>query len=223
MNKDTLCVERLDLMAVTTRNNTDKRVIRTKKAIRNALFKIMESKDIASITISELTSLANVNRRTFYTHYSNITDILDETESEIVDSLTGIISRFDSSSLLDSTYTLFIELNKLITEQYGFYFHLMKSDFRGVLISRMKTVLKASADKILGHFTITSEEKYVMLMSSFINGGFLNLFLEWNKNGQSQSIETAAKVASVMVDFCVKNIPEITDTLNSKEFGKKQI
>ena len=62
-----------------------------------------------------------------------------------------------------------------------------------------------------------------MLMSSFINGGFLNLFLEWNKNGQSQSIETAAKVASVMVDFCVKNIPEITDTLNSKELGKKQI
>lgn len=129
-------------MAVTTRNNSDKRVIRTKKAIRTALFKIMESKDITSITISELTALANVNRRTFYTHYSNITDILNETESEIVDSLTAIISRFDSASLVDSTYTIFLELSKLITEQYGFYFHLMKSDFRGVLVSRMKTVLR---------------------------------------------------------------------------------
>ena len=208
-------------MAVTTRNNSDKRVIRTKKAIRAALFKIMESKDISSITISELTTLANVNRRTFYTHYNNITDILDETESEIVDAVTAIISHFDSGSLVNSTYTLFLELSKLITEQYGFYFHLMKSDFRGVLVSRMKNVLKASAGKILGHFTITSEEKYVMLMSAFINGGFLNLFLEWNKSGQSVSIETVAKVASVMVDFCVKNVPEITDTLNKTDFTKK--
>ena len=177
-------------MAVTTRNNSDKRVIRTKKAIRTALFKIMESKDITSITISELTALANVNRRTFYTHYSNITDILNETESEIVDSLTAIISRFDSASLVDSTYTIFLELSKLITEQYGFYFHLMKSDFRGVLVSRMKTVLK-------------------------------NLFLEWNKSGKDVSIDTAARVASVMVDFCVKNVPEITDTINNTEFTKR--
>lgn len=208
-------------MSITTRNNNDKRVIRTKKAIRTALFKLMESKDIASITISELTTLANVNRRTFYTHYSNITDILDETESEIVDSVTAIISKFDSTSLIDSTYNLFIELSTLITEQYGFYFHLMKSDFRGVLVSRMKVVLKASADKILGRFSITSEEKYVMLMSSFINGGFLNLFLEWNKSRKDLSIETAAKVASVMVDFCVNNADEITDTINKTEFIKR--
>ena len=202
-------------MAVMTRNNSDKRVIRTKKAIRTALFKIMESKDIASITISELTNLANVNRRTFYTHYSNITDILDETESEIIDSLSTLIAQFDSTSLAESTYRIFIELNTLITEEYGFYFHLMKSDFRGVLVSRMKTVLKASADKILGRFSIPADEKYITLMSSFINGGFLNIFLEWNKSGKDVSIDTAAKVASAMVDFCVRNVPEIDKSIDN--------
>ena len=209
-------------MAVTTRNNTDKRVIRTKKAIRTALFKLMETKDIAAITISELTSLANVNRRTFYTHYSNITDILDETESEIVDRVSGVIQRFDSKSLTDSTYTLFMELSRLVSEEYGFYFHLMKSDLRGVLITRMKTLLKASADKILGRFTIPSDVENVFLLSSFINGGFLNLFLEWNKSGRDISIESAAKVASVMVDFCVKNARQISDTIEKTEFPDVQ-
>ena len=209
-------------MAVTTRNNTDKRVIRTKKAIRAALFKLMETKDIAAITISELTALANVNRRTFYTHYSNITDILDETESEIVETFGGVIQRFDSKSLTDSTYTLFMELSRLVTEEYGFYFQLMKSDFRGVLITRMKTLLKASADKILGRFTIPSDVENVFLLSSFINGGFLNLFLEWNKSGRDISIESAAKVASVMVDFCVKNARQISDTIEKTEFPDAQ-
>ena len=197
-----------------TERSTDKRVIRTKKAIRTALFKLMESKDISSITISELTALANVNRRTFYTHYSNITDILDETESEIVEEIQKMIDRFNTSNLMDSTYSLFIELNRLITEEYGFYFHLMKSDFRGVLISRMKLVLKASEDKIIGRFTVPAEGKYVMPLASFINGGFLNLFLEWNKNSKDVSIETAARVASVMVDYCVKNLPEISTALD---------
>lgn len=209
-------------MAVTTRNNTDKRVIRTKKAIRAALFKLMETKDIAAITISELTALANVNRRTFYTHYSNITDILDETESEIVETFGGVIQRFDSKSLTDSTYTLFMELSRLVTEEYGFYFQLMKSDFRGVLITRMKTLLKASADKILGRFTIPSDVENVFLLSSFINGGFLNLFLEWNKSARDISIESAAKVASVMVDFCVKNAHQISDTIEKTEFPDAQ-
>ncbi len=205
-------------MAVTTRNSTDKRVIRTKKAIRTALFKLMESKDIASITISELTALANVNRRTFYTHYSNITDILDETESEIVEKLEEIIQRFDSASLSDSTYTIFIELSRLVTQEYGFYFHLMKSDFRGVLTSRMKSVLKGSADKIIGKFTIPVNSENVFLLSSFINGGFLSLFYEWNKYGDDISIESAAKVASVMVDLCVKNAPGVAETIANTEF-----
>ena len=54
-----------------------------------------------------------------------------------------------------------------------------------------------------------------MLMSSFINGGFLNLFMEWNKYGKDVSIESAAKVASVMVDFCVRNVPEISKAIDS--------
>ena len=209
---------------IMTERSTDKRVIRTKKAIRGALFKLMESKDIANITISELTNLANVNRRTFYTHYSNLTDILDETESEIVEALQKLIERFDTSNMAESIYILFIKLNRIITEDYGFYFQLMKSDFRGVLISRMKVVLKASNDKILGRISVNANEKYVMLLSSFINGGFLNLFLEWNKYGKGVpdvSIETAAKVASVMVEHCVKSIPEISSTLGKTSFTDK--
>ena len=79
----------------TSRHDSDKRVIRTKKAIKAALFRIMEEKDISSISISELTQEANVNRRTFYTHYRNITDILDEIEGNLVQSLGKLVKGID--------------------------------------------------------------------------------------------------------------------------------
>lgn len=205
-------------MSVNSKNSTDKRVLRTKKAIRSALFKLMETKDLASITISELAALANINRRTFYTHYSNISDILDETESEIVEALKGIVSDFDYSSLTESVYTMFIKLSRLVTVEYGFYFHLLNSDFRGVLISRMKSVLKTTADHLLGGLVINNGSDYAFMVSSFINGGFLNLFQEWNKSDHSISIESAAKVASVMVDYCVRNSAHMADAIDQINF-----
>lgn len=207
-------------MAVLTRNNNDKRVIRTKKAICTALFKLMESKDISAITISELTTLANVNRRTFYTHYSNITDILDETESEIVDSLTEIILRFDTSDTMKSTYTLFTELSNLVTEQYSYYFHLMKSGFRSVLVSRMKNALKTTTDNILGQITAKADYDCDLPLAVFISGGFLNLFLEWNKEPNRLTLDDAAKTAGVMVDFCVNNKSAIIEKINNADFGE---
>ncbi len=202
-------------MIQASHNNNDKRVVRTKNAIRAALFKMMETRDITSITITELTTRANINRRTFYTHYSNITDILDETEAEIISSVAFLVSHFDSGTLVESTYNLFIELSSLVTDQYGFYFNLMKADVRGFMATRFRNIFKIFSNKIIGHFSITSDEKYVMLMSAFINGGFLNVFIDWIKYGRTETIETAAKVASVMVEYCVSNIDDITFKLNS--------
>lgn len=208
-------------MIQTSHNNNDKRVVRTKNSIRTALFKMMETRDITSITITELTTRANINRRTFYTHYSNITDILDETETEIISSVAFLVTHFDSGTLVDSTYNLFIELSRIVTEHYGFYFNLMKTDVRGYMATRLRNIFKIFSDKIIGHFSITSDEKYVMLMSAFINGGFLNVLIDWIKYGRTETIETAAKVASVMVDYCVSNIDDITSILNSSSVNER--
>ena len=89
-------------MNTSPRHNSDKRVIRTKKAIRNALFKMMETKELSHISISELTAGANVNRRTFYTHYSDITEILDEIEAALdevnVDKFADYIKKYSEKT-----------------------------------------------------------------------------------------------------------------------------
>lgn len=57
---------------------TDRRVQRTKKALRRALFELLETCDYDSITISALAREAGVDRKTFYTHYRSIDDLVDE-------------------------------------------------------------------------------------------------------------------------------------------------
>lgn len=203
-------------MNTSTRHDNDKRVVRTKKAIKAALFKIMESKDISAITISELTAEANVNRRTFYTHYRNITDILSEIESDLVAALRELADKFDTSDYEKSTYELFLGLDRLITVDFQFYFHLVRVDMRGILVSRLKTVIKRAADAVLEQFSDgTSADSAVL--SAFLAGGFFNAYLDYTYNPERTTLEHSARLAASAVAFCIKNARTICQNADSAQ------
>ncbi|MBQ9948487.1 MAG: TetR/AcrR family transcriptional regulator [Oscillospiraceae bacterium] len=195
-------------MTSTPRHNIDKRVIRTKKAIKNALFKIMETKDISDITISELTAGANVNRRTFYTHYRCITDILNEIESDLVAVLSELLAKFDITKYRKSIYTLFIDLHRMITGEFDYYFHLMRMDMRGVLISRLKNALKSSSEVLFKSFPESTSE-HATLISAFLAGGFLAFYTEWYYSENRIPLEKAADIVSTLADSCIRISKEL--------------
>ena len=57
------------------RRSEDRRVKRTKKALRDCLFQLLDEKSADEITVKELTSAADINRSTFYFYYKDIDDI----------------------------------------------------------------------------------------------------------------------------------------------------
>lgn len=187
-----------------SRHDSDKRVIRTKKAIKAALFRIMEEKDISSISISELTREANVNRRTFYTHYRSITDILDEIEGDLVEALGRLVEGIDLQAPRRSAYDLFMGLNSLITVEFDYYFHLVRVDMRGMLMSRLKNVIKGMTDTLLTQLC-KRHGANAAVISPFIVGGFFNMYLEWHNHPDGFTIEQAAELAGRMVEICIEN------------------
>lgn len=70
----------------------DRRVARTKEAIREAFFILADKKPMEKITIRELCDLANINRTSFYDHYQDFSDLVNSLETEIANSL---LNQFD--------------------------------------------------------------------------------------------------------------------------------
>lgn len=66
----------------------DRRVIRTKQLLRKALLDLMEEKGIERITVKDLTDKANINRGTFYLHYQDAYDLLDQIKEEMLAGLS---------------------------------------------------------------------------------------------------------------------------------------
>ncbi len=72
-------------------NKNDRRVKKTKKALQNALAKLMIEKNLQNITVQELSDIADVHRATFYAHYHDIYDLYEQIEKDMFSELNSII------------------------------------------------------------------------------------------------------------------------------------
>lgn len=61
----------------------DRRVRKTRKQLREGLARLMEKKSIRDIKVKELVEEVDINRSTFYLHYSDIYDMLAKIEEEL--------------------------------------------------------------------------------------------------------------------------------------------
>ena len=65
-------------------NRRDHRVRVTKMLIRRAFTDLLRQKPLQSISVRELCSKAGINRSTFYAHYSDVYDLLNQIEEEML-------------------------------------------------------------------------------------------------------------------------------------------
>lgn len=99
----------------------DRRILKTKKAVRAAFSALLKEKNISQITVSELAEKADIDRRTFYLHYSAVSDI----ESEAIEELEKAVPKendFDISSF-------FAALNTILMSNFDYYKCITKEIF----------------------------------------------------------------------------------------------
>lgn len=87
----------------------DRRAIRTRKVIRNALAELMEEKGFNNISITDITTKADINRGTFYLHYHDKYDLLAKIEEEVMTELQYRIKMDDLYDSFDIDSTNYID------------------------------------------------------------------------------------------------------------------
>lgn len=66
------------------KGDLDRRIKRTRQMIRDALIALIDEKGFESVTVQGITERADINRSTFYFHYKDKYDLLDQSTDEIL-------------------------------------------------------------------------------------------------------------------------------------------
>ncbi len=62
----------------------DRRAAKTKRAIRIAFLELLKQKSINRISVVEISKLADLGRGTFYLHYKDVYDLMEQLENELI-------------------------------------------------------------------------------------------------------------------------------------------
>lgn len=154
----------------------DRRVEKSKKAITDALIKLMTEKDFEKITINEIADLANVNRGTVYFHFSDKYDLLnyciEAHLNELVESchLGEDIDNFSSKDSLIRTF-------EYLQQNIFFYSNMLNNKSTPAFRDRLMSIaLKNIDDKIdmTGNNSNMNKEILVQFVASAAVG-----LMEW--------------------------------------------
>lgn len=175
---------------------TDRRVIKTKRAIRNAFAQLLAQKDINDVTITDVANLADVNRKTVYNYYAGTYEILDEMENDLVAAFSAVLGELERKDIA-SPYEIFHKLTEVINADFDFYSKLIGIDANFQLTRKLATMLRVRINRILSE-KIPDRNK-ANLISDYVTSGMLVAYRGWFHSDRSQSLEEFSREVGTLV------------------------
>lgn len=172
----------------------DRRVQYTKKILREALFSLLQERELSEITITELCKTADVNRNSFYRHYAIPLDILLELEEDVFEKLSAVLRK---STNMDQVIMLSCQLLENDKEMSKIVF--TKADGSGIL-ARILTSVRSNFP-LEDQIELTSDvQPFVEMAYQFGEKGSIAVIKNWVENDFSIPADTIAQMISFLVN-----------------------
>ena len=157
---------------------TDKRIRYTKMFLKEALIELLHKKPISKITIKELCEKAEINRSTFYTHYIDQYDLLDQIKQELLNnSLFCMDSIKENTNEYDPKQTIFKLLHNIVENKDLIY--VLWGKYGDMAFQEQ--LIESFNDKIISFVNTSNDTPSIEdeLIYIYNISGFLGIIRKW--------------------------------------------
>ena len=174
---------------------TDLRVIRTKKAIRDAFCAMIMEMDYPDITIKELTQRAMINRNTFYLHYDSMDALLQELQDEIA-------GEFMEKQI---SYTKMSDIRRMIRVFFEYMATQSPLQDRLLCSGSYQFFYDRINQQIMGHRKLMNrgafglDEASENLIFAYYGSITAILYRQWVADGKKLSLEEVIELATKLI------------------------
>ena len=188
------------------KNMTDRRVLRTRKAIYTAFAQLLSEKDVEMITVKELAALADINRKTFYNYYDSIAQLVDEMENEIVERFSRRLETEDFLSAVENPSRIYEKLYEAVAKNLDLYGPLLKMKGNTMLTEKVvNSMVERSRDAVISRFNIDRAEAEIIVR--FLITGEMAVYANWlNQEGGPMTLQELSEIVSRIFTHTVNGL-----------------
>lgn len=176
----------------------DRRVQYTKMFLRNALLELMKEKPIGKITPTELCRKANINRNTFYSHFSCVEELMQSIENELSEQMLRHINTFTSANDILSFLT---GICQVIQDNADLFRTFLSDNGDPDYLPRM---LAHVHDKAINDWRSRGfhfDDQDMELFFSFVSHGSVAVIRDWLSGGMKKTPEELALFIQTITAF----------------------
>lgn len=182
------------------KNPEDRRARRTRRLLRESLLELLEEKRFGEISIRDVTDRADVNRTTFYLHYTDTAQLLRSVEEELLGEAQALIDAHIRETVQDGTMgPVFEPVLDFVVEHRKVCAVLMENQEASRFTEHLQTLIRANGGEIIRAWFPEHQETAVSYVLQFAACGLIGLVTEWFQRNMDLSKEELLTAAEGLV------------------------
>lgn len=190
-----------------TKDNQRSRL--TKMLLKQAYIRLMHERQPAKITVKDICEGAEVNRSTFYLHYTQPNDILIELEDEAIRQVSDSLRCIGGSAREHAN-----------AKQYLFTFlrYIQKNDelFRTLLVENSdphfrRKLFDFAMDMVANSFNIPMGTEHKNMVYRFIISGSIDLLTEWIRSDYAAAEQLEGELLYNLCEGCIRQAEKMVE------------
>ncbi len=179
----------------------DRRITRTKAAIREALAACVNEAGFDDLSVKDITSRAGINRGTFYLHYHDKSELMQQIQAEVILEIERIILASAPMRLADladrvTPLPVVVCLFSYLRENAALINALLKQKGDVAFHSQIRCALERNLREV-GFLAGTEPEQFQVpanYLISYVLSAHLGVLQEWLQTGCRESPEEMARI-----------------------------
>lgn len=179
----------------------------TQMMLKQSFLKLLQQKPVNRITVKEVCALAQLNRATFYAHYSDCFALKESIENELIvafEKSLRYVNSFDVTALIEAIYDM-VEQNQEACRV------LILDDPGSAVLMRMIALAKEDSLAYWRRELPEASETELAMMYTHLSNGLMHVVVEgYDKYSKEETIRFVSRVVKASLSLLRRSAKSLT-------------
>lgn len=171
--------------------------VRSRRLINQAVAELMKEKPLDKITVTDVVKRADINRGTFYAHYTDVPDVLAQQMDAACQTLCDALADRGTASDLNNVGVVLRKLQVFFEDNFDFFSALLSSSLAQAATEQLRDLF---IECMTAHPPQGVSPERFLFSIRFASGGMVAMYRDWVAGKLPMTLDQLTTTATAVVE-----------------------